>query len=44
MRQLIENFIDGAEVDFTEMLSLGLIKQDGEGYSLTVLGKSFCKN
>jgi hypothetical protein len=41
MKQLVDYFVDGADVDFNQMLSMGLIKRNGEGYSLTDYGKSF---
>lgn len=43
MKLLVEFFVDGAEVDFTEMLSLGLVEKNDGGYSLTEYGKSFLK-
>lgn len=41
MKKLVEYFIDGTEVNFDEMLSLGLIQANGNGYSLTNYGRSF---
>ena len=41
MKELVDYFVDGTEVDFSEMLSLGLIEKNGDGYSLTQYGKSF---
>jgi len=41
MRQLVAYFVDGSDVDFAKMLSLGLIKNIGVGYYLTEYGKSF---
>jgi hypothetical protein len=41
MKQLVDYFVDGTEVDFAELLMLGLIQPDGDGYSLTIYGKSF---
>jgi hypothetical protein len=41
MKQLVDYFVDGADVDFNQMLSMGLIQRNGEGYSLTQYGASF---
>jgi len=41
MKTLVEYFVDGTEVDFYRMLSLGLIKSLDGGYALTEYGKSF---
>jgi len=41
MKQLVEYFVDGTEVNFNQMLSLGLIQKNGIGYSLTQYGRSF---
>lgn len=41
MKQLVQYFVDGTEVDFFDLLALGLIKQNNVGYSLTEYGKSF---
>ena len=41
MKQLVQYFVDGTEVNFVELLSLNLIEKNGNGYSLTNYGKSF---
>lgn len=41
MKQLVEYFVDGTDVDFNKMMSLGLIEKKDGGYSLTTYGKSF---
>jgi hypothetical protein len=41
MKQLVDYFVDGTEVDFSQMLALGLIQRNGDGYSLTQYGKLF---
>jgi hypothetical protein len=41
MKQLVDYFVDGTEVDFQQMLSLGLICTFKDGYVLTDFGKSF---
>ncbi len=43
MKTLVEHFVDAAEVDFVEMLSLGLIERFENGFVLTEFGKSFLK-
>ncbi len=41
MKQLVKYFVDGTKVNFAQLLMLGLIQPDGDGYSLTIYGKSF---
>jgi hypothetical protein len=41
MKELVQYFVDGTEVDFKKMLSFGLICPAGGGYVLTDFGKSF---
>jgi predicted transcriptional regulator len=40
-RLLVTLFVDGSEVDYLEMLDLGLIARVQGGYVLTDYGKSF---
>lgn len=42
MKRLVESFVNGEPVDFAEMLSVGLIERNGEGYSLTLKGRLLC--
>lgn len=44
MKQLVDNFVDGSEVDFDEMLSFGLIEKSEDGFVLTEYGRSFLSN
>jgi len=44
MKELVEYFVDGTDVDFQQMLQLGLIYQNKNEYSLTEFGKSFLRN
>jgi hypothetical protein len=44
MKTLVEYFVDGCEVNFSVMLSLGLIQHHEKGFVLTEFGKSFLKN
>jgi hypothetical protein len=41
MKELVDYFVDGTEVDFEQLLMLGLIETNDDGYSLTIYGKSF---
>ena len=41
MKELVQYFVDASEVDFVEMLSLGLIEKFENGFVLTEFGKSF---
>lgn len=41
MKQLVEHFVDGTDVDFVAMRVLGLIRAEGGGFILTDFGKSF---
>jgi hypothetical protein len=41
VKELVDYFVDGTKVDFSQMLSIGLIQKNGDGYSLTDYGKSF---
>lgn len=43
MKLLVQCFVDGTEVNFDELFSLGLIQKDADGYSLTAYGKFFLK-
>ena len=40
---LVQYFVDGAEVDFDQMLSLQLIRKQDGGYVLTQLGQSYLR-
>jgi hypothetical protein len=44
MKILVQYFVDGTAVDFSLMLSLGLIQPHEKGFVLTEFGKTFLKN
>jgi hypothetical protein len=44
MKEMIEMFVDGSDVDYVLMLTLGLIEQNSGGYALTSFGKSFLRH
>lgn len=43
METLVSYFVDGSDVNFSTMLSLGLIQPYEKGFVLTEFGKSFLK-
>jgi len=40
-KSLVRNFVEGGQVDFTDMVNLGLLQKNGEAYSLTYLGRNY---
>ena len=44
MKEMVEMFVDGSDVNHALMLTLGLIERDNSGYVLTSFGKSFLRH